>query len=74
MPIRASVSNIPRKVPPRSKPSNSIGVSFSTASGLRPRISKYLGVRNSRSPAQLVDVVMHLGAIDGPDQLDLVAR
>src|SRR6266545_1951626 len=33
-----------------------------------------LGRANELSLAQLVDVVMHFGAIDSPDELDLVAR
>ena len=70
----ASSSNTPRKVPPRSKQSTNTGVSFSAASSLQPGTSKYLGVRTSRPLAQLVDVGMDFGAIDGPDELDLVAR
>src|SRR5438309_2324097 len=36
MPMSDSASKTPRKVPPRSKQSNSTGVIFSAASGLRP--------------------------------------
>jgi hypothetical protein len=43
---------------------------LSAAYGLQPGMSKYLGVRTSCPPRRSIDVVMQIGTVDRPNQLD----